>query len=95
MSDPEYGDDFRGLSEEYAQALEAFKAIVQQTDALMLMGAGEQLRGFLDQFSKMAAGASERAREKGLSQFVEWFDELGVMAEDLRGRHLPNGSGPN
>lgn len=95
MSNSEPGDDFRGLSEEYAQALEAFKAIVLQTDALMLMGAGEQLSGFLDQFSAMAAGASERAREKGLSQFVEWFDELGVMAEDLRRKHLPSGARAN
>ena len=95
MSNPESGDDFRGLSEEYAQALEAFKAIVQQADALILMGAGEQLTGFIDQFSEMASGASKRAREKGLSQFVEWFDELGVMAEDLRRKHLPSGSRPN
>jgi len=88
-------DDFRALSEEYAQALEALKAIVQQTEALMLMGAGDQLKGFLDQFVTMATGASAKARDKGLSQFVEWFDELVVLAEDLRTKHLAGGTRPN
>jgi hypothetical protein len=76
--------DFEYLSNEYAQALQAYAAIENQASTLLLMGHSEELRTFLDQFLTMATATRTAALEKGEANFVEWFDELIRKAETLR-----------
>jgi len=76
---------FEMLSNEYAQALHAFKAIEDQSTTLMLLGVGDDLRGFIDQFIEMAVKMKQVAEEKGEPHFAEWFGELIEKAEALRG----------
>ena len=78
-------DQFEYLSNEYAQALQAFQAIESQSSTLMLMGSSPELRGFLDQFIAMATRTRAVAEEAGEANFVEWFGELIEKAEKLRG----------
>lgn len=77
--------DFEYLSNEYAQALQAYAAIESQASTLLLMGHTEELLGFLEQFLIMATGTRAIAAEKNEQNFVEWFDELIRKAETLRG----------
>lgn len=76
---------FEFFSNEYAQALHAFKAIEDQSTTLMLLGVGDDLRGFIDQFIEMATGIHRLAVEKNEAHFAEWFAELIEKAETLRG----------
>ena len=78
-------EDFAYFSAEYAQALQAFKAIEDQSTTLMLLGVGEDLRTFVDQFIEMASRTQKLAEEKGEPHFAEWFAELVDKAEALRG----------
>ena len=78
-------EDFSFFSNEYAQALQAFKAIEDQSTTLMLLGVGDDLRTFVDQFIDMAAGTRRLAVEKGEAHFADWFSELIERAEALRG----------
>ena len=78
-------ENFAYFSNEYAQALQAFKAIEEQTSTLMLLGVSDYLRNFIDQFIEMAERTRRLAEEKGESHFAEWFAELLDKAEALRG----------
>jgi len=78
-------ENFAYFSNEYAQALQAFKAIEEQTSTLMLMGVSDDLRNFIDQFIEMAERTRRLAEEKGEPHFAEWFAELLDKAEALRG----------
>ncbi len=77
-------DDFEHFSAEYAQALQAFKAIENQATTLLLLGVSEDLRGFVDQFIEMASKTKRLAEEKNQTHFAEWFTELIQKAETLR-----------
>jgi hypothetical protein len=77
-------ETFAWFSNEYAQALQAFKAIQAQSSTLVLMGVAEDLRGFIEQFIAMASGTKALAEEKGETHFAEWFAELIHKAEALR-----------
>ena len=90
MSDDDRPDDearenFTYFANEYAQALQAFKAIEDQSTTLMLLGVGEDLRTFIDQFLEMAVRTRALAIEKNEPNFAEWFGELIEKAEALRG----------
>jgi hypothetical protein len=77
--------DFEFFSAEYAQALQAFKAIEDQSTTLLLLGVSEDLRGFVDQFIEMASKTKGMAEERNQTHFAEWFGELIEKAEALRG----------
>jgi hypothetical protein len=83
--DDESREDFEFFSNEYAQALQAFKAIEDQSTTLMLLGVTDDLRGFVDQFIDMASRTKRLAEEKQQPHFAEWFAELIEKAEALRG----------
>lgn len=78
-------EDFEFFSNEYAQALQAFKTIENQSATLMLLGVSDDLRGFVDQFIEMATKTKRLAEERNEPHFAEWFDELIQKAETLRG----------
>ena len=78
-------EDFEYFSNEYAQALQAFKAIEDQSTTLMLLGVADDLRGFVDQFIDMSSRTKRLAEEKQQPHFAEWFAELVEKAEALRG----------
>ena len=78
-------ENFTYFSNEYAQALQAFKAIEDQSTTLMLLGVADDLRGFVDQFIEMATRTKALAEEKNEPHFAEWFGELLEKAEALRG----------
>ena len=82
-------ETFAYFSNEYAQALQAFKAIETQSSTLMLMGVSDDLRNFIDQFITMASGTKALAEERGETHFAEWFGELIRKAEALRGEIVP------
>lgn len=77
-------ETFAWFSNEYAQALQAFKTIEAQSSTLMQLGVAEDLRGFIDQFIVMASGTKVLAEEKGETNFADWFAELVRKAEALR-----------
>ena len=77
-------DDFAYFSSEYAQALQALKAIEDQSSTLLLLGGSDDLRTFIDQFIDMASRVKAAAQDKNEPNFVEWFDELIQKAELLR-----------
>ena len=83
--DNESREDFEFFSNEYAQALQTFKAIEDQSTTLMLLGVADDLRGFVDQFIDMASRTRRLADEKNQPHFAEWFAELVEKAEALRG----------
>ena len=76
--------NFEYFSNEYAQALQAYSAIEGQAATLLLMGASEDLRQFIDQFVAMAGASRDLALEKGEQNFADWFAELVAKAERLR-----------
>lgn len=76
--------DFEHLSNEYANALQAYAAIESQASTLLLMGHSDELRDFIEQFLTMAERTRDLAAAKGEDNFVEWFDELIRKAESLR-----------
>ena len=78
-------ENFAYFSNEYAQALQAFKAIEEQSSTLMVFGVSDDLRGFVDQFIEMADRTRRLAEEKGEAHFAEWFAELVDRPEALRG----------
>jgi hypothetical protein len=77
-------DNFAYFSREYAQALQALKAIEDQSSTLLLLGNSDDLRTFIDQFLEMATRVRSEAGEREEPNFVEWFDELIKKAETLR-----------
>jgi hypothetical protein len=77
-------DDFAYFSNEYAQALQALKAIEDQSSTLLLLGGTEDLRTFIDQFLEMATRVRAAALERNEANFAEWFQELIEKAEALR-----------
>ncbi len=77
-------DSFAYFSGEYAQALQALKAIEDQSSTLLLLGNSDDLRTFIDQFLEMAMRVRTEARDREEPNFVEWFDELIMKAETLR-----------
>jgi hypothetical protein len=77
-------DDFAYFSGEYAQALQALKAIEDQTSTLLLLGGSDDLRTFIDQFIDMASRVKALAEDRNEPNFVEWFGELLKKAEVLR-----------
>ena len=78
-------ENFAYFSGEYAQALQAFKALEDQSTTLLLLGVAEDLRSFVDQFIEMASRTRRQAEERGEPRFAEWFAELVEKAEALRG----------
>jgi hypothetical protein len=93
MTDDQRSDEarenFAYFSNEYAQALQAFKTIEAQSSTLLLMGVSDELRGFIEQFITMASGTKALAEERGETHFAEWFGELIRKAEALRGEIVP------
>lgn len=89
MTDDDRSDEarenFEFFSNEYAQALHAFKAIEDQSTTLMLLGVADDLRTFVDQFIEMSTRTKQLAEEKNQAHFAEWFAELIEKAEALRG----------
>ena len=90
MTDPddrseEARADFEFFSGEYAQALQAFTALENQSTTLMLLGVSDDLRGFVEQFIDMATRTKRLAEERKQTHFAEWFAELIEKAEALRG----------
>ena len=81
-ADPRANFDY--FSNEYAQALQAFKAIEHQAATLVALGGGDDLRGFIDQFIAMASGVKAVADERNEPHFADWFRELVDKAEALR-----------
>jgi hypothetical protein len=77
-------ENFEYFSNEYAQALQALKAIEHQASTLLLMGYTDDLRQFIEQFIEMATRARTLAVEKNEPNFAEWFAELVEKAESLR-----------
>jgi hypothetical protein len=88
MTDDQRSDEsreaFAYFSNEYAQALQAFKTIESQSSTLMLMGVADELHAFVDQFITMASGTKALAEDRGETHFAEWFGELIRKAEELR-----------
>ncbi|HYC60352.1 MAG TPA: hypothetical protein VEK79_12385 [Thermoanaerobaculia bacterium] len=87
MSTPDPDDSratFEHLSNEYAQALQAFAAIENQASTLQLMGYTDDLRQFIEQFLVMARRTRDLAIERGETNFAEWFGELVQKAEKLK-----------
>jgi hypothetical protein len=78
-------ETFAFFSGEYAQALQAFKAIEDQSTTLLLLGVADDLRTFVDQFIEMASSTRRLAEDRGEPRFAEWFAELIGKAEALRG----------
>ena len=77
--------DFAFFSNEYAQALQAYKAIEEQSSTLVVLGVTDELRGFIEQFIEMATRTRQLALDKNEPNFAEWFGELIEKAEGLRG----------
>jgi hypothetical protein len=77
-------ENFAYFSGEYAQALQALKAIENQSSTLMLLGGSDDLRTFIDQFIEMATRVKNLAVEKNEANFAEWFTELIDKAESIR-----------
>jgi hypothetical protein len=75
---------FDYFSNEYAEALQAFEALENQSGALTLLGRAEDFLDFVEQFIGMASRARELAIEKGEANFAEWFGELIEKGEALR-----------
>jgi hypothetical protein len=82
---PETRENFTYFANEYAQALDAFKAIEEQSATLMVLGVTDDLRTFIDQFLEMAERTRKLAIERNEPNFAEWFGELIQKAEALRG----------
>jgi len=80
--------NFEYLSNEYAQALQAWQAIENQSSTLMLLGYTDDLRTFIEQFIEMASRAKSLAIEKDEPNFADWFGELVRKAEELRSASL-------
>lgn len=76
--------NFEYFSNEYAQALQAYTAIENQSSTLLLMGSSDELRRFIDQFIEMASRTRALAMDKGETNFADWFKELIEKAETLR-----------
>jgi len=76
--------NFEYFSNEYAQALQAFTAIENQSSTLLLLGNTDDLRGFIDQFISMATRVKAEAEDRNEPNFAEWFEELIRKAETLR-----------
>jgi len=81
---PDPRANFDYFSNEYAQALQAFKAIEHQATTLVALGGGDDLKTFIDQFIAMASGVKAVADERQEPHFAEWFTELIDKAEALR-----------
>lgn len=77
-------DDFAYFSSEYAQALDAFKAIEEQAATIVAFGAPDELRTYIDQFVEMAGRTRQLALDRGETNFAEWFAELIEKAEAIR-----------
>lgn len=80
--DPRANFDY--FSNEYAQALQAFRAIEQQAATLVALGGADDLRAFIDQFIVMASGVKKIADDRNEPHFAEWFTELIEKAEAIR-----------
>ncbi|HVS31780.1 MAG TPA: hypothetical protein VMS98_10020 [Thermoanaerobaculia bacterium] len=76
---------FAFFSTEYAQALQAYNAIEEQSSTLLELGVTDELRGFIEQFIEMSTRVRLLALEKGEPNFADWFGELIEKAESLRG----------
>lgn len=79
-------EEFLAFSREYSEALEALEAIETRGDTIAGLGAGEDLRGFVEQYVAMARGAEERAAAAGLPEIAGWFRELAGRAEAAKER---------
>ena len=77
-------ENFDYFSNEYAQALQALSTIESQASTILVMGANDELRGFIDQFLSMATRTKALADDRGETRFAEWFAELIGKAETLR-----------
>lgn len=84
MTTDQSRENFAYFSNEYAQALQAFAAIENQSSTLLLLGGTDDLFQFIDQFIEMARRIRGEALEKGEPHFAEWFGELIEKASQLR-----------
>lgn len=82
-------ETFSHLSSEYAQALGALKALEEQAPTLLVLGNGDELLVFIEQFVTMATGVRTTALAAHEPNFVEWFDELIARAAILRAAAAP------
>jgi hypothetical protein len=76
--------DFDFFSNEYAQAVQALKALEDQSSTIVALGAADDLRTYIDQFIEMAARMKAMAEDHEETHFAEWFEELIEKAEALR-----------
>jgi len=77
-------DRFAFFSDEYAQALQALRAIENQASTLLVLGGSDDLRRFIAQILEMARRTKAMAEEAGEAHFAEWFGELIQKAEALK-----------
>ena len=66
-------ENFAYFSNEYAQALQAFKAIEEQSATLMVLGVSDDLRNFIDQFIEMADRTRRFTEDRGRDGFALSF----------------------
>jgi prephenate dehydrogenase len=76
--------DFEFFSKEYAQAVQAFKTIENQSSTIVALSASDDLRTYIDQFIEMATRIKALAEDHEEAHFAEWFEELIQKAEGLR-----------
>lgn len=72
---------FDTLSREYAQALDALRAIQQRAELFVGTGNDAALTTFVDDFIRLSSDAAARARIAGLDDLAIWFDELVTDAQ--------------
>ena len=80
----EIRDNFTYLSNEYAQALQAFSTIQEKAATLLLLGGTDDLLAFIEQFLAMASRTKAMAEDMKEPNFADWFGELIEKAEALR-----------
>lgn len=69
------------LSREYAQALDALRAIQERVELFVTTGHDDAITVFVDDFTRLSAASAERARAAGLDELALWFDELVTEAQ--------------
>ena len=82
-------DAFVALSDEYAQALDAVRAIETQAELLVAGGSTAELRAVIDRFNELVEQAIRRARAQDAEHFPEWFEELKHRIQRLQDKAMP------
>lgn len=75
------------LSREYAQALDALRAIQERVELFATTGNDDAITVFVDDFTRLSAASAARARAAGLDELALWFDELVTEAQKCLHEH--------